>query len=118
MIWHEFGTHQVTANAALSLGNLQRRHFVRLNLDWRSLQTDENIITTETVNGVTKPYIHGSTPIFGRKGLDLGGEYEFAKSVVRTCGRGVAYFAAQPRIDAGVSLCQGAEAHLRKSMPN
>ena len=49
MIWHEFGTHQVTANAALSLGNLQRRHFVRLNLDWRSLQTDENIITTETV---------------------------------------------------------------------
>lgn len=78
MIWHEFGTHQVTANAALSLGNLQRRHFVRLHLDWRSLRTDENIITTETVNGVTKPYIHGSTPIFGRKGLDLGGEYEFA----------------------------------------
>ena len=84
MIWHEFGTHQVTANAALSLGNLQRRHFVRLHLDWRSLRTDENIITTETVNGVTKPYIHGSTPIFGRKGLDLGASTNL-QTVIRTC---------------------------------
>ena len=38
---------------------------------------DENIITTETINGVQIITIHGSTPTFGRKGLDLGGEYEF-----------------------------------------
>lgn len=78
MIWHEFETHQVTANAAFSSVNQLRGHFVRLNLDWRTLQNRENITTTETINGVTKPYIHGSTPAFGRKGLDLGAEYEFA----------------------------------------
>ena len=79
MIWHEFGTHQVTANAALSLGNLQRRHFVRLNLDWRSLQTDENIITTETVNGVTKPYIHGLDAHLRAQGARSGGRVRICK---------------------------------------
>ena len=63
--------------AALSLGTALRRHFVRVNLDWQTLGTDENIITTETINGVQIITIHGSTPTFGRKGLDLGGEYEF-----------------------------------------
>ena len=77
IIWHLFETHQVTANAALSLGTALRRHFVRVNLDWQTLRTDENIITTETINGVQTITIHGSTPTFGRKGLDLGGEYEF-----------------------------------------
>ncbi len=77
IIWHLFETHQVTANAALSLGTALRRHFVRVNLDWQTLGTDENIITTETINGVQIITIHGSTPTFGRKGLDLGGEYEF-----------------------------------------
>ena len=67
----------MTANAALSLGTALRRHFVRVNLDWQTLRTDENIITTETINGVQTITIHGSTPTFGRKGLDLGGEYEF-----------------------------------------
>lgn len=50
---------------------------MRVNLDWQTLRTDENIITTETINGVQTITIHGSTPTFGRKGLDLGGEYEF-----------------------------------------
>ena len=39
IIWHLFETHQVTANAALSLGTALRRHFVRVNLDWQTLRT-------------------------------------------------------------------------------
>lgn len=77
MIWHEFETHRVTANATLSLGSGQRRHFVRADFDWQELRNRENIVTTENINGVSIPRIHGSTPIFGRKGLDVTGEYEF-----------------------------------------
>ena len=76
MIWHEFETHRLTAHTALSLGEEGRRHFVRVNLDWRNQRNNENIITTENVNGVLLPHIHGSTPVFGRKGLDVTGEYE------------------------------------------
>lgn len=77
MIWHAFETHVVTANAALSLGREGRRHFVRVDVEWQNLRNRENIITIENVNGVSIPHIHGSTPTFGRKGLDLSGEYEF-----------------------------------------
>lgn len=62
----------MTANAALSLGTALRRHFVRVNLDWQTLRTDENIITTETINGVQTITIHGSTPTFGARGSTLG----------------------------------------------
>lgn len=76
-IWHEFDSHGVTANAVLSLGTFQNRHFVRAGVDWQMLDNRENIITYENINGVTTPFIHGSTPIFGRRNLDLNGEYEW-----------------------------------------
>lgn len=76
-IWHEFATHQVTADGVLSLGDEADRHRVRVGMVWESLDNRENIITYETVNGVSTPHLHGSTPIFGRKSLDLHGEYEW-----------------------------------------
>lgn len=81
LIWQEFDTDQITSSAVLSLGEGALRHFLRLHLDWRSLQMSENIITTESVNGVTNSTIHGSVPTFGRKSLDLNLEYEL------WCGR-------------------------------
>lgn len=77
VIWHEFSTDRVTADAALSLGGAVRRHFLRLALEWQQQRQSENIITYETVNGVSNPIMHGSTPTFGRRSLDLRAEYEF-----------------------------------------
>lgn len=77
VIWHEFTTDRVTADAALTLGGTSGLHFLRLGLAWQRQQNNENIITYETVNGVSNPRIHGSTPTFGRRSLDLRGEYEW-----------------------------------------
>lgn len=79
-IWHEFSTHEVTADGVLKLGTLQNSHFVRIGMLWRSLDNRENIITYENINGVSTPHLHGSTPIFGRKSLDVNGEYEWMTS--------------------------------------
>lgn len=78
-IWHEFATDNFTADAVVTLGNSLSRHYVRLGMEWESLDNRENIITYETVNGVSTPHIHGSTPIFGRRSLDLNGEYEWKR---------------------------------------
>lgn len=80
IIWHEFETQQVTVDAVLALGGAASRHFVRLGMVWESLDNRENILTYETVNGVSNPHIHGSTPSFGRKRLDATGEYEWMTS--------------------------------------
>lgn len=76
-IWHEFATHEVTADGVVSLGSEANRHRIGAGMVWASLDNRENIITYETINGVSTPFIHGSTPIFGRKSLDLHGEYEW-----------------------------------------
>lgn len=79
IIWHEFATRRLTARVVLSLPDDDRwSHFVRLRLDWQSLDNRENILTYEHVSGVSTPRIHGSTPVFGRKSLDLGAEYELS----------------------------------------
>lgn len=78
IIWHKFQTHGATGRAVLSLPGRGWSHFVRLSLDWQSLDNRENILTYETVNGVSNPRIHGSVPIFGRKQLLLEGEYELS----------------------------------------
>ena len=93
IIWHLFETHQVTANAALSLGTALRRHFVRVNLDWQTLHH---------TRFDTDFRAQGARP-WGRIRV-RGTAYGFACR-----GR---LFAAQPRIDADVPLCQGAEAPL------
>lgn len=74
-IWHEFATHRVTADGVLTLGEAESRHRLHVGMVWESLDNRENIITYETVNGVSTPHLHGSTPIFGRKSLELHGEY-------------------------------------------
>ena len=67
----------MTANGVLTLGEASDLHYVRLGMEWESLANRENILTYESVNGVSTPHLHGSTPIFGRKRLDLSAEYEW-----------------------------------------
>ena len=75
--WHEYDADLVTANGVLTLGEASDLHYVRLGMEWESLANRENILTYESVNGVSTPHLHGSTPIFGRKRLDLSAEYEW-----------------------------------------
>jgi len=76
--WHEFLTDRVTVRGVLSLGRDGERHYVRAGARWESQSMDENILTVETVGGVATPQLHGSTPAFGRKSLDLHAEWEWA----------------------------------------
>lgn len=74
--WHEFSASAVEARAALALRSESYSHFIRLNLDWESLDNEENILRRESVDGVTTVLYFGSVPIFGRRSVSAGGEYE------------------------------------------
>lgn len=74
--WHEFSASVVEARAALAVESAACSHFIRLNLDWESLDNEENILRRESVNGVTTVRYFGSVPIFGRRSTEAGGEYE------------------------------------------
>ncbi|MEG1863867.1 MAG: hypothetical protein RR199_00950 [Alistipes sp.] len=76
--WHTFKTSQIISHATLSLPSDTYHHFIRVALDWQEQMTRENLVGKETVNGITLLHIYGSTPIFGRKSIDLSGEYEIA----------------------------------------
>ncbi|WP_295939406.1 DUF6850 family outer membrane beta-barrel protein [uncultured Alistipes sp.] len=84
VIWYEFETSQITANAVWSLHKTDTEHFVRTGVDWVSQKNRENIITFNNENGVSLPQIHGSVPIFSRRRLDLRLEYEIATARMRT----------------------------------
>lgn len=74
--WHEFSASAVEGRAALALESEACSHFIRLNIDWESLDNEENILRRESVDGVTTVRYFGSVPIFGRRSVGAGGEYE------------------------------------------
>lgn len=76
--WHDFAGDEVKLRAVLSLRSPLWRHVVRASFDWRSDDTREGVFTYETVNGVSTPHMHGSVPVFGRRGSEIGVEYEAA----------------------------------------
>lgn len=73
--WYGFDASQLTARAVLSLPG-RRSHFVRLGLDYLTQHSREYLYDKQTVGGVTTTYTYGTTPVFGRKRLDLSAEYE------------------------------------------
>ncbi|MDE7304374.1 MAG: hypothetical protein K2N04_00440 [Alistipes sp.] len=74
--WHEFRTHELRADVGWRLARTDVCHDVRLGLVREWLDNRENIITYQTVNGVSNPQLHGSVPIFGRRRLDAEVSYE------------------------------------------
>ncbi|MEG1611400.1 MAG: hypothetical protein RRZ83_06625 [Alistipes sp.] len=88
--WHTFKTSQIVAHTVLRLQGDVYHHFIRLNLDWQEQKTRENLVGKETVNGITQIHTYGSTPIFGLRSLDIGGEYEIVSNRI-DFRAGVAY---------------------------
>lgn len=74
--WHEFSASEVNARASLALGSDACSHFIRLKLDWESLDNEENVLRRESVDGVNVVHYFGSVPVFGRRSAEAGGEYE------------------------------------------
>ena len=54
----------------------KKEHFLRLNLQWSHLVNNENVITKETVNGITTTHVHGSNRIFEQDVFSVHPEYE------------------------------------------
>lgn len=77
MYWHDFAGSEVKARAVLTLSGVWS-HFVRLRFEWSEQDNREYLIGKENINGVVTNVTYGSTPAFGRKGLEFGGEYEVA----------------------------------------
>lgn len=74
---HDFTTSQLTARFATTLHARKAFHTVRLQFDWMTQENLENILRRETVNGILTVFHLGSLPIFARRNLEVGGEYEF-----------------------------------------
>lgn len=74
---HDFTTSQVTAHFVSTLNARKAFHTIRLQFDWQTQENDENILRRETINGILTVFHLGSLPIFARRSLEAGGEYEF-----------------------------------------
>lgn len=74
--WHEFDATEVGARAALALSSDACSHFIRLHLDWESLDNAEKVLRRESVDGVNVVRYFGSVPLFGRRSTEAGAEYE------------------------------------------
>lgn len=74
---HDFTTSQVTAHGNAIFATPRAFHTVRLRFDWQTQENDESILRRETVNGISTVFYLGSLPIFARRALELGGEYEW-----------------------------------------
>ena len=77
---HDFTTSQVTAHGNAIFATPRAFHTVRLRFDWQTQENDESILRRETVNGISTVFYLGSLPIFARRALELGGEYEWQQA--------------------------------------
>lgn len=78
LTWHEFTGNRYSGRAVLSLHSASYGHFVRLDFAWQEQDMREMLVGKENINGVTVNKVYGSTPVFGRKNAEAGGEYEIA----------------------------------------
>lgn len=75
-IWFKFPTHRITSHLSYHFKQEKKEHFLRLNLQWSHLVNNENVITKETVNGITTTHVHGSNRIFEQDVFSVHPEYE------------------------------------------
>jgi len=78
LTWHEFEGERLSLRGVLTLPGDGCLHFVRLGFDRYRQDNREMLVGKENVNGVITNRVYGSTPVFGRKGAEAGGEYEIA----------------------------------------
>ena len=76
-IWFKFPTHRITSHLSYHFKQGKKEHFLRLNLQWSHLVNNENVITKETVNGITTTHVHGSNRIFEQDVFSVHPEYEW-----------------------------------------
>lgn len=75
-IWFKFPTHRITSHLSYRFKQGDKEHFLRLNLQWSHLTNNENVISKETVNGITTTHVHGSNRIFEQDAFSANPEYE------------------------------------------
>lgn len=75
-IWFKFPTHRLVSHLSYRFTQGNNEHFLRLKLQWSHLVNNENVISKETVNGITTTYIHGSNRIFEQDAFSANPEYE------------------------------------------
>lgn len=76
-IWFTFPTHRITSHLRYRFKQGKKEHFLRLDLQWSHLTNHENVLTRETVNGITTTHVHGSNPVFEQSVFSVHPEYEF-----------------------------------------
>lgn len=79
-IWFKFPTHRITSHLSYRFKQGNKEHFLRLNLQWSHLTNNENVISKETVNGITTTHVHGSNRIFEQDAFSANPEYELISS--------------------------------------
>lgn len=75
-IWFKFPTDRITSHLSYRFKQGNKEHFIRLNLQWSHLVNNENVISKETVNGITTSHIQGSNRIFEKDAFFIHPEYE------------------------------------------
>lgn len=76
-IWFKFPTHRINSHLSYRLIRGKREHFLRLHLSWARQVNNEQVLGSETNNGITTTYVYGSNRIFERDFLSIHPEYEF-----------------------------------------
>lgn len=99
-VWFEFPSHSVTVRAAWRFDGGGAMHFLRLRVAWSRQTNYENVLSQQTVNGVTTTNVLGSNRIFEREGLCVNPEYE------ATGDRG------EFRGGAKISMCERLASHM------
>lgn len=73
---HDFTTQQVTAQGVVTLPANGTFHTIRARFDWLTQENEEAILRRETIDGIATVIDLGSLPIYARRSLETGIEYE------------------------------------------
>ena len=76
-VWFKFPTDRLQSHISYRLAKGKNEHFLRLHLSWSHQLNNEQVLGSETNNGITTTHVYGSNRIFERKAFSIRPEYEF-----------------------------------------
>lgn len=76
-IWFEFPSHHISAFAGYKFVGRHGQHFARFHVDWSRQKNNENVLGSQTENGITLTHVYGSNEIFERNLLSFAPEYQW-----------------------------------------
>lgn len=85
-VWFGFPSHRVTTRLACRFGRGDRWQFLRLTFAWSRQMNDENVLGTDSSNGISIPVVYGKNRIFERDVLTVNPEYEWTGPQGEFCG--------------------------------